>query len=116
MKTKVYALGLGKGWVEIRRALKAPTCTSATIAKDVVRREQRYDATTYGYHWMDVPKTFRMKVTSFKGGQVLGVVRTRTFGKIAGANCLEGGVLEIPEEMVGKLLTAKTVRRGGRNG
>ena len=109
---RFWALGIAKGWTELRAAKHPPV--PHTSRQDITGKRKihgGYGIDQLGYYtrlpdkWVD--KQIKLEVVTFIGGKVLGTVPSARLRNVAKLTVSVGGMVEVSPEVVAKLLEAK---------
>lgn len=115
MTKRWFAVGIGKGWVEVRSAAQPPRkkVTEASYVDNVrkpVYGDITYQATpdhaiTYrGITKYEVrDRKVTLSHTDWIGGRVNGIIRSQVFSRLLNVNVQRGGMVELLPEQVEKL-------------
>lgn len=80
-----YAIGISKGWIELRSARKEPQAVVSKLIRDSTRPVPvAYDFEHDRYIYKDIPYKMTMRTHNWTGGRPLKVVPTRKFSSILG--------------------------------
>ena len=105
MPLKTYAIGLAKGWVEIRRASTPPKAIISNQSIKIAqpdRKEIYFNEASATWKIKAVksrPKQVSIEVVIHKGGKVIGILTSRRFAsqtKIKGLKV--GDMIELSED------------------
>src|SRR5207245_1306462 len=99
---KFYAVGMVKGWVQIRSAKKPPVPATTTAITTVKERRLEWDPGAFDYIDRVVPKKLRLKVTVFEGGRTLWTIKASKLAGLLKVGVREGGIIELMPEQVEK--------------
>lgn len=104
----IYALG-HKGYVELRRASKAPRVETSKAIRKGVQREWMFDGPPgrLGYATMyqkEIPTTTTFTITTWIGGRPIKTIPSKSFADRTGHAIRQGAIWEMPPEVAQRLL------------
>lgn len=95
---RVFAIGF-KDQVELRSATAPPKRSESSFQKVVQEgrtvRETIDQWPGYQFIYKMVPRTLTITTTTYRGGKVLGTMRTRKFQRLLHASVSNGGIMEL---------------------
>lgn len=109
-----YAIGIAKGWIQVRSALKQPAAIRSTAILTVPHDTSKYVVSPEkpfgGYVTVKGTKEIPMKVVVFKGGRTVATIQTAIFKGALGTSPREGSLSKLTSEEVKRL---REVSAGG---
>jgi hypothetical protein len=104
---RMFAIGLSRGWIELREAEKPPRATTTEVMKPVRERvKNRYDIVTgpdgmnrVVWHYKTLKRVMKLVTTTHTGGKPIGTIRSRQFSNLLKVSVRTGGMLELTPEM-----------------
>ena|SRR6266478_2241252 len=100
MTKRFYAVGMVKGWVQIRSAKKPPVPATTTATTTIKQRRLEWDPGAFNYVNRVTAKKMRLKLTVFEGGRTLWTIKASKLAGLLKVGVREGGIIELMPEQV----------------